>query len=171
MAKVQADLRDFVGSIPDHCNTVTTATIRVTQKFFGFPVPIKLCLHYTVVYYNQCVMALCLKTSVVIQNNAVGKMVSPDLLNVWGCHKLSSLVKNTVSEKLRRTRYACIWKNSAKGKERTKNLPQTCALHETAQRDFSAGISPSSLRVYKSTSMLDWWGGTLGFLSPLIRGN
>ena len=39
--KIQADLRDTAGSVPDHHNKSNTAIKQVTRIFFGFPVHIK----------------------------------------------------------------------------------------------------------------------------------
>lgn len=41
--KVQADLRDIEGSVPDHCS-------KASHEGFGFPVCIKVKFHNTVVY-------------------------------------------------------------------------------------------------------------------------
>lgn len=45
---VQADLGDTAGVVPDHCKKANIA-IRESHEFFGFPVPIKVTLHFTVV--------------------------------------------------------------------------------------------------------------------------
>ena len=46
---IQAYLREIVGSVPDHPNKVNIA-LKQSHEFFGFPVHIKPCLRYAVVY-------------------------------------------------------------------------------------------------------------------------
>ena len=46
---VEADLRDIMGSVPDHYNKGNSTIKQVTQIFW-FPSAYKLCLHYNVAY-------------------------------------------------------------------------------------------------------------------------